>query len=64
MGKLIVATDASQAGTLDRIRRVAAENGVTDLRMLSREEARAMEPEVECTQVRPRPAGAREGGGG
>ena len=47
-GKLIVATDASQLATLDDIRAKAAVNGVGDLTLLSRQEAQALEPEIEC----------------
>ncbi|CAG2128056.1 NAD(P)/FAD-dependent oxidoreductase [Cupriavidus plantarum] len=47
-GKLIVATSAAQVATLEGIRAKAAANGVHDLRMLTRDEARAMEPQLEC----------------
>ena len=47
-GKLIVATEAAQLATLADIRAKAAANGVGDLTPLSREEAQALEPEVEC----------------
>ena len=47
-GKLLVATSASQisqlAGIIDRARA----NGVDDLVLLSRDEARALEPQLEC----------------
>ena len=46
-GKLIVATSREQVATLDGIRQAAA-NGVDDLRLLSRDEARALEPQLEC----------------
>ncbi len=47
-GKLIVATSASQRDALPAIRERARANGVEDLRLLSREEARALEPALEC----------------
>ncbi|AOY99460.1 FAD-dependent oxidoreductase [Cupriavidus sp. USMAHM13] len=47
-GKLIVATSLEQVATLDGIRAKAAANGVDDLRLLSRDEARALEPQLEC----------------
>jgi L-2-hydroxyglutarate oxidase LhgO len=47
-GKLIVATEAAQLATLADIRAKAAANGVSDLTPLSRQEAQALEPEIEC----------------
>ena len=47
-GKLIVATHASQLPRLEAIRTAATQNGVEDIEMLSREEARALEPALEC----------------
>ncbi len=47
-GKLIVATSESQRAKLQDIARHAAANGVDDLVLLSREEARALEPALEC----------------
>lgn len=47
-GKLIVATEAAQLATLADIRAKAAANGVGDLTPLSRQEAQALEPEIEC----------------
>ena len=47
-GKLIVATEAAQLATLADIRAKAAANGVGDLTHLSRQEAQALEPEIEC----------------
>ena len=47
-GKLIVATEASQLATLADIRAKAAANGVGDVTPLSRQEAQALEPEIEC----------------
>ncbi len=48
-GKLIVATSEAQNQTLQQIKAKAAANGVDDLRWLSPEEVRALEPEVACT---------------
>jgi L-2-hydroxyglutarate oxidase LhgO len=47
-GKLIVATSPGQIDRLHAIRRSAEANGVDDLQLLSREAARALEPEIEC----------------
>ena len=47
-GKLIVATSADQVAQLQGIIAKAAANGVHDLVLLSREEAQAMEPQLEC----------------
>jgi L-2-hydroxyglutarate oxidase LhgO len=47
-GKLIVATTASQRDALPAFVQRAQACGVHDLRLLSREEARAMEPELDC----------------
>ena len=47
-GKLIVATQASQLGQLQAIIDKAAANGVHDLRLLTREQAQALEPQLEC----------------
>lgn len=47
-GKLIVATSPEQLAALDGIEARARANGVTDLQRLSREEARALEPALEC----------------
>lgn len=48
-GKLIVATGADDTERLAAIRARAAANGVTDLVALSANEARAMEPALNCT---------------
>jgi L-2-hydroxyglutarate oxidase LhgO len=48
-GKLIVATSEEEAGKLLGIQARAAANGVPDLRLLTAEEARAMEPALVCT---------------
>ena len=47
-GKLIVATNAAQAAGLLGIWEKAMLNGVDDMRLLTREEALAMEPALEC----------------
>ncbi len=47
-GKLIVATDDDQIGTLRGIQAKARANGVEDLALISRAQARSLEPEVEC----------------
>ena len=47
-GKLIVATAAEQVATLHKIQAQAATNGVHDLRLLSADEAKAMEPALRC----------------
>lgn len=47
-GKLIVATSPDEVKTLKSIKAKAEANGVRDLRQLTGEEARAMEPELKC----------------
>jgi len=47
-GKLIVATAAEQVAALHKIQTQAAANGVHDLRLLTAEEAKAMEPALRC----------------
>jgi L-2-hydroxyglutarate oxidase LhgO len=47
-GKLIVATEPAQIGELEKIRARGAANGVSDLRMLSSGEARALDPQLVC----------------
>ncbi|RDK11150.1 NAD(P)/FAD-dependent oxidoreductase [Cupriavidus lacunae] len=47
-GKLIVATSEAQVATLEGIRAKAAANGVGDLRLVSRAEAQALEPQLQC----------------
>ncbi|MDP3355332.1 MAG: NAD(P)/FAD-dependent oxidoreductase [Polaromonas sp.] len=47
-GKLIVATQASQLAQLQAIINKAAANGVHDLVLLSAEQAKSMEPQLEC----------------
>lgn len=47
-GKLLVATSEAQVAALQGIIAKAAANGVNDLVLLTRDEARAMEPALEC----------------
>jgi L-2-hydroxyglutarate oxidase LhgO len=47
-GKLIVATSESQVAALQGIVAKAAANGVDDLVLLTRDEARALEPALDC----------------
>ena len=47
-GKLLVATQAGQVAQLQSIIAKAAANGVPDLVLLTREQARALEPQLEC----------------
>ena len=47
-GKLIVATNQSQVAQLQGIIASAAANGVHDLMLLTREQARELEPQLEC----------------
>jgi L-2-hydroxyglutarate oxidase LhgO len=48
-GKLIVATDETEAAQLLAIQARAERNGVHDLRLLSRQEANRLEPALACT---------------
>lgn len=47
-GKLLVATSPTQLASVESIQTRARANGVLDLRWLSREEALALEPALEC----------------
>jgi L-2-hydroxyglutarate oxidase LhgO len=47
-GKLIVATSEAQVAQLDAIAAKASANGVDDLALLTRDQARALEPQLEC----------------
>lgn len=47
-GKLIVATNEAQRATLEGIRRKALANGVDDLVLLDADQARALEPALQC----------------
>jgi L-2-hydroxyglutarate oxidase LhgO len=49
LGKIIVATEATQAGALSGIAAAAAANGVDDLRRLATAELRALEPALRGT---------------
>ncbi len=48
IGKLIVATSEPERALLDSVLRKAAANGVEDLVVMSREEAQALEPALDC----------------
>jgi L-2-hydroxyglutarate oxidase LhgO len=48
VGKLIVATQEAQIPDLEKMRANAAACGMNDLAMISREEARELEPQVHC----------------
>ena len=47
-GKLIVAADEAQISKLREIQSKALENGVTDVVWMAREQARALEPQLDC----------------
>jgi L-2-hydroxyglutarate oxidase LhgO len=47
-GKLVVAAHTDQIPKLEQLQRTGTTNGMTDLRMLTGEEAMAMEPELTC----------------
>ncbi len=47
-GKLIVATKHEQITQLNQIARTGGDNGINDLRMLTGEEARGLEPSLRC----------------
>jgi L-2-hydroxyglutarate oxidase LhgO len=48
IGKVIVAVDESELAGLNKHKQLAESNGVDDLRMLTRAELAALEPEVNC----------------
>ena len=48
VGKILVATNATQLAAFDDIERAARANGVDDLRRLDAAEAHALEPQVAC----------------
>ncbi|CAA0837427.1 FAD-dependent oxidoreductase family protein [Striga hermonthica] len=56
IGKLIVATRSSEIPKLNELLTRGIENGVEDLRMMEAEEAKKMEPELECTKALLSPA--------
>ena len=47
-GKLIVAADPAERAAIESLSRRGAANGVEDLRLLGRREARALEPQLHC----------------
>jgi L-2-hydroxyglutarate oxidase LhgO len=47
-GKLVVAAEPSQLGYLEKLRAQAHANGVGDLRLLTEQETKALEPELAC----------------
>jgi len=49
LGKLIVATSESENAMLAQIRQKAHDNGVTDLELLTAEQAQSLEPALSCT---------------
>ncbi len=55
-GKLIVATSAEEDGRLADIKRRAEVNGVEGMRVLTRQEAQALEPNLACTSALLSPA--------
>jgi len=48
VGKLVVATEESELPALEKIRALSHANGVPDVDFLAPEQARAMEPELNC----------------
>jgi len=48
IGKLLVATEAAEIASLERLFERAGKNGVHDLRWLTGDEARSMEPALRC----------------
>jgi L-2-hydroxyglutarate oxidase LhgO len=50
LGKIIVATRDDEIPALERLKRQAEDNGVTDLSWLSRTEVRDLEPAVSCVR--------------
>jgi L-2-hydroxyglutarate oxidase LhgO len=50
-GKLIVATQEGQRGSLDHLLAQAQANGVTDLQWLTAEAVHALEPEIRCVDA-------------
>ncbi|MBV9550529.1 MAG: NAD(P)/FAD-dependent oxidoreductase [Alphaproteobacteria bacterium] len=50
LGKLIVATYSDQGSQVEKILQVAADNGVTDLKRLSKAQIGALEPELFATE--------------
>jgi len=50
LGKLIVAGQTDQGAQIEKLLQAAADNGVTDLKRLSRAEIAALEPELSATE--------------
>lgn len=50
-GKLIVATAPDQEGKLEQLRDQAVSNGVSEIRMITRAEATALEPQLSCSSA-------------
>ena len=50
-GKLVVATSAEESERLNALHRRARENGVSDLKIIDGDAARALEPELYCKQA-------------
>lgn len=48
-GKLVVASREADAAKLETLQARGHDNGVTDLQLLTRDEARRLEPELECS---------------
>src|SRR6185437_13236786 len=51
LGKLIVATSPAEAPALEAIAERAKANGVDDLRLLSADDVRMLEPEIACVKA-------------
>lgn len=51
IGKLIVATGASEIPKLNNLMNLGIQNGVDGLRMIESSEAKIMEPELQCVKA-------------
>lgn len=51
IGKLIVATGASEIPKLNNLMNLGVQNGVDGLRMMESSEAKRMEPELQCVKA-------------
>lgn len=51
IGKLIVATGASEIPKLNNLMNLGVQNGVDGLRMIESSEAKRMEPELQCVKA-------------
>jgi L-2-hydroxyglutarate oxidase LhgO len=49
LGKIVVATNEGEVGRLEELYRQGLDNGIGDLRLLSRKEVKELEPNVEAT---------------